>query len=54
MTIKALYNDKIIKPLEPLKDVREGLIEIEIKSSSGEPNIVARTKGTVKLPLKIS
>jgi len=54
MGIKALYKDKIIRPLEPLKGVREGLIEIEIKPSSGESSIVARTKGTVKLPLKIA
>ncbi len=54
MGIKALYKDKIIRPLEPLKGVREGLIEIEIKPTSGKSSVVARTRGTVKLPLEIA
>ena len=54
MSIKALYKDKVIRPLEPLKDIPEGLIEIEIKPSSGESSIVAQTRGTVKLPLRIA
>lgn len=54
MTIKALLQNGIIKPLEPIKKMKDGLVEVDIrKPHSKKKSIVKQTLGSFKLPKKV-
>jgi predicted DNA-binding antitoxin AbrB/MazE fold protein len=54
MAIKALFKNGIITPLEPVEEIENGFIEVELKKLSiSKKSIVKQTKGSIKLPKEI-